>query len=344
MTDLKKVAIVGFASSSRHQAPFNDPTFEIWTMNHAPISWCPKWDVLFEMHALDHIRTQSPHLVEPTEYYQWLQKQTDESKPIYMQRHYDQIPASRELPVAEMNAFVAKHGAGEGFHTENYWTSTISYMLGLAMLQGRPEIHLFGIDLLQEDEYVYQRAGAEYLVGLARGLGIPVYIPTQAALCKAGYVYGFTPDPEGVASQGMSSLKELLDALDKVTSLEQALDLIKKKRNEVAPKNGDVPSLRVLTEYIEDKSKICDEMSKKAHHEAATYHGAMQMVDLVGEWIKSPPVGKTFADLLKEKKADLEQKFQKSREGAITLAGQGEAFRTCVIWGKHYARGGALER
>ena len=49
-----------------------------------------------------------------------------------------------------------------------------------------------------EEEYFYQRAGCEYLIGLARGMGVKVVIPHESALCKASYVYGYSepPNPE----------------------------------------------------------------------------------------------------------------------------------------------------
>lgn len=66
--DQKAVAIVGFASSSRDQAPLQDPNFEIWTMNHAPLSWIPKWDVLFELHSLEHLQSIAAHSTQPSAY------------------------------------------------------------------------------------------------------------------------------------------------------------------------------------------------------------------------------------------------------------------------------------
>lgn len=244
---MKKVAICGFASSSRHFAPFDNDEFEIWTMNHAPISWIPKWHVLFEFHTLEHLQRVTAHTVNPTQYIDWLKAQPGPEDPkhcpIYMQEHHESIPASVKLPREEMNAWFKARGGEPGFFAEDYWTSTISYMLGLAIMKGAPEIHLYGVDLLQDEEYFYQRAGAEYLIGFARGLGIKVYIPRQSALCQANYVYG------------------------------------------VSEPATDEAKLTPLVDYIDDKAKLSDSMVAKHRQDANTYNGAQQMADLVLGWI-----------------------------------------------------------
>ena len=38
-----------------------------------------------------------------------------------------------------------------------------------------------------------------------------------------------------------------------------------------------------------------------------------------------------------------ELKFKNAHESIFQLAGQAEAFKTAVVWSKHFARGGALE-
>ena len=307
---MKSVAIVGFASSSRGLAPFNDDAVEIWTMNHAPISWIPKWNVLFENHTLDHLRRVAAHGEEPTKYLDWLKAQPgpDDPKfcPIYMQDHYDHIPASVKLPHAWLNAWFAERGGNtEGYFAKDYWTSSISYMIGLAIMQGRPEIGIYGVDLLQDEEYVYQRSGAEYLIGFARGMGIKVYIPTQSALCKANYTYGYSEPAVGMGVE-KSEIKPLID-------------------------------------YIEDKAKLCESLVARARQDSATFHGAKQLADLVIGWIEKPEEGKDLMTSVKDKAADLEMKFKNAHESIFQLAGQAEAFKTAVVWSKHFARGGALE-
>jgi hypothetical protein len=312
----RAVSIVGFASSSRGQAPYNDPGHEIWTMNHAPLSFIPTWHVLFELHTLEHLQKVSSHGTEASPYMKWLSEQPGPEDPkhcpIYMQQHHDSIPASVAIPREEMNAWFAERGGNiKGCFAGDYYTSTISYMLALAIMQGREEIHLYGIDLLQDEEYAYQRPGCEYLVGFARGMGIKVYIPEQSALCAANYVYGYS-EPA-----------------------------------------SDFANLTPLIDYIDDKAKVSDANVVRARQDANTFHGALQAFDMVlgwqaagGEEVKAADgtvTRKTVGQLIKEKREELAGKFNSMSEAVLTMSGQAEAFRTSAIWAKHYARGGALK-
>ena len=74
-----------------------------------------------------------------------------------------------------------------------YLESSIAYMMALAILEKVDRIGIWGVDLHCESEYVYQRPNLEYLIGLARGKGIKVFIPPQSALLSHanGKLYGF---------------------------------------------------------------------------------------------------------------------------------------------------------
>ena len=65
-----------------------------------------------------------------------------------------------------------------------YWNSSIAYAMALAIHEGAQEIAIYGVDMDGTDEFGYQKANMEYLIGVARGRGISVYIPPQSALCK----------------------------------------------------------------------------------------------------------------------------------------------------------------
>ena len=60
---------------------------------------------------------------------------------------------------------------------------------------GFDEIYLHGIDMATSDsdngEFEAQRPSVEYFIGLARGYGIPVHIPTEADILKSGRIYGY---------------------------------------------------------------------------------------------------------------------------------------------------------
>ena len=191
-----KIAILGFARSFT-DAPFADAGVEIWGMNEL-YQHLPRWDRWFELHDAEYLgrtaRVETPD--EPERHLNWLKAQ-DGTRPIYMLRQHPDIPASVAYPI---DAMVDRFG--------RYFTSTVGYMLGLAIariLDARahpsvPEpgewIGLFGIDLASDNEYAAQRPNAEYLIGYARGCGIPVYVPDTAAVTHAAGLYGYEPAPE----------------------------------------------------------------------------------------------------------------------------------------------------
>jgi len=88
------------------------------------------------------------------------------------------------------------------FPDGNYQTNSISYMLCWALLEskkfrpdGFTDIYLHGIDMAtggdDNGEFESQRPSVEYFIGLARGYGINVHIPTEADILKAGRLYGY---------------------------------------------------------------------------------------------------------------------------------------------------------
>lgn len=199
----RRIALLGFARTYT-DAPFTDETVCIVGMNEL-YKHIPRWDVWFELHDTGYLgktaRAETPD--EPTRHLDWLKAQPAE-KPIYMLKRWADIPGSVPYP---LEAMIAKFG--------RYFTSTVGYMLAWAIveiLQQRadptvPEpgewIGLYGIDLASGTEYMQQRPNAEYLVGYARGMGITVEIPDNAAICHADGLYGFEPPPneEGAVNE-----------------------------------------------------------------------------------------------------------------------------------------------
>lgn len=194
---MNRVAIVGFAGT-KEDTPFQDLAMEWWGMNEL-YAWArpkteavgrPSFDRWFELHDMQVITSS----YEDQAHLKWLQAQP-EGRPIYMLETHEDIPASVRFPIERVCKVFGR-----------YFTSSIGYMLALAILQGRddnlkaidPEatygwIGLYGIDLASDTEYGDQRPNAEYLVGLARGLGIEVFIPKGAALLQAARLYGYEP-------------------------------------------------------------------------------------------------------------------------------------------------------
>jgi len=179
---MKKVAIVGWAESTRDMAPIDDPAFDLWGCNEVGLVLDRPWAALFQMHPHDYVSAL------PDARLDWLRAQ---SCPIYALTVCPDFPTSVRYPIERA---IARFG--------RYFTSTIAYMLALAILEGRPAIHVYGVDMGKggkrlgvTDKYGYQRSCCEYLIGYARGLGIDVHVPPESALLNVVELYGYDPVP-----------------------------------------------------------------------------------------------------------------------------------------------------
>lgn len=108
--------------------------------------------------------------------------------PVYMLEKHTDIPMSERYPMEEITQLVGKTRNGTP-----YLESSIAYMLAQAVLERVDRIGIWGVDLHCESEYAYQRPNLEYLIGLARGFGIKVFIPPHSALLTHahGVPYGY---------------------------------------------------------------------------------------------------------------------------------------------------------
>lgn len=144
-----KVAIVGL-SPSHDLAPFDDDEWEKWGL-----AWDGHWskfDRLFEIHTIED-EAWKKRVFEISEY-----------MTVYTQDNY---------PLDNVIGAIG-----------DYFSSSISYMIGLAIIEGAKEISLYGVDASDYGAYGYQRPNLEYLIGFARGSGIKVNILDDCPLCK----------------------------------------------------------------------------------------------------------------------------------------------------------------
>ncbi len=184
---MKKVALVGYASSWG-EAPFEDKSFEIWIMNSMYLI-APRYDRIFDIHDIEEIKNRPQKPDEPKHYEAIKTLQ----KPIYMQRHYDEIPASIEYPLAEMvKEFYIPKAMGDKLFT----TCSVTHMLALAIHEKFEEIHLYGIDEAVDGEYSDEMPGVLYWLGVANGKGIELVISPHSPLLKGYWIYGYEDKPK----------------------------------------------------------------------------------------------------------------------------------------------------
>lgn len=164
---MRQIAIIGLAPS-HDLAPWDDETWEKWGLPWDSGYW-PRYDRLFELHDRAHLDAEHyPH--------GYLERLESVYVPLYMQEAY--FPSATKYPKAEIAALVG-----------DYFTSSVAYMLAMAIYEGVDRIGLWGIDM--SEDYNGQRPNFEYLLGFARGRGIDVVIHESSPLLK-GPLYGWT--------------------------------------------------------------------------------------------------------------------------------------------------------
>ena len=90
-----KVAIVGKAPSSFADAPYDDDTWEIWTLsNNAQLGEARRWSRHFEIHPLENFRDDPAR----SDYWGWLRSEETGKRPIYTQGETPEVPASKAFP------------------------------------------------------------------------------------------------------------------------------------------------------------------------------------------------------------------------------------------------------
>lgn len=301
----KRVAILGFASTSRNLCPFDDQTLELWGLNSL-YPFLPRYNRWFELHPKEHVQKNLPRAElqqRGLNHWEWLAKQpgpdSPDFHPIYMQEHFEEIPASVKWPREEINQWTRKMFGPQA--EIDYFTSTPGEMVATAIYEGYGEIHLYGVDLLQSEEYAYQRPGCEYWLGIARGMGIKVVVPRQSALLKADYVYGFT---EPTVTFG--SMTKYVDFLH--------------------GKDGDMEL---------GGQRLAAEVN-------ATF-GARQAFAEILKMIEEDGTGNVNKDFLRKKVEDLGARFEEGKMNLERMVAQREMLKSCAHWAEHFGRGGKLE-
>jgi len=226
---MKKVAIVGMATTSRHLAPFDDPEFEIWGLNESYFGghqgpdktpyfkrWTrwfqmhPKWDYS-RAHNFNHYKhwdwlrnvpwTDEEHAnkhdekhVDRFEFMSW--GATDEVRrrtdfPIYMLEYDEEVPGSEVYPLPQILSYFQPNS--EHVH---YFTNSFGYMMALAIYLGFKEIHAYGFEMSSETEYGSQKPNAEFWLGIAIGHGVKLVIPQGCRLLgQHEELYGYEKVP-----------------------------------------------------------------------------------------------------------------------------------------------------
>lgn len=191
---MRKLAIAGSGGGTRHLAPFDDLDFDIWIFNEAATSeWCKRWDACFQLHKPE---IYTGHNTKDPNHWHWLQQKR--GKPIYMQEADPHVPDAVRYPLDDALKLSGLR----------YLTSTISYALALAYLQGYEQIDIYGVEM-SFSEYQYQAECYRFWIGFLKGAGVEVNLYSGQTMFEA-LLYGY----EGNFALGSEYFKERAAILD----------------------------------------------------------------------------------------------------------------------------------
>jgi hypothetical protein len=168
----KQVCILGTAETLK-EAPFDDKTWDMWAVasaiGHPDLK---RVDRVLELHEPDNWKLRVDEI--------------NKAKiPVWMWKHYDEIPLSEKFPIDEVLGKFRR-----------YFTNSISFLIAEAIREGYTDIALFGVHMATVGEYSSQRPSCEYFLGYAEAKGINLWIPDGADILKAARMYGFEPEGE----------------------------------------------------------------------------------------------------------------------------------------------------
>ena len=205
---MKRAAIIGTAQSLS-QTPWKDESLECWGLNDAYQLHVPRANRWFDLHpthqmafrprgdrAVSAFDVPVGSYLRPADHLDWLKSR---GFPVYLAEAHPDWPTARVFPKDEILAFfqpfwpyrLTRQGTVEA--GKDYETSTPAWMLMQAIVEGYDEIHVYGIHLATEWEYLQQRPNFEWLLGFAAGRGIKIVLPQSTPICQAKFRYAFEP-------------------------------------------------------------------------------------------------------------------------------------------------------
>lgn len=176
----KKVILLGTANTLKI-TPWGKEDIDYWAC--APVTTYKeaegkKIDVLFEMHHMEYWTTIIDKLNGIID--------KNPNTFIFMQQQVPQIKNSITYPLKEVQEF-ASHPK-----LRNYFTSSIAYMIALAIYLGYEDIDLYGIHMAaDEEEYSLQRSCCEAWLNFGLGKGIGYWLPNESSIMSSDHLYGY---------------------------------------------------------------------------------------------------------------------------------------------------------
>lgn len=262
---MPSVALVGFASATREHV-YKSKAEEIWSLNmlHSSLNMRRIFPLnvsrLFEIHPVWMLK-KDWYTID-NDHWGWLTR-IKHHYPIYLIDEHPDIHNGVKYPLDQIvDKYLTRIWRGD--ERVRYFTSSLCYMIALAIYEGFDRIEVYGFEMGSDTEYVYQKAGAEFWLGIASQYA-EIYLPPDGLLLQSK-LYGFEGGqlvPDWVVEDFRSHYVMLQDelALKELTPVDWInLQMIRgavKLCEEIQAK-GDTISRQVLESYkniFETKSK-----------------------------------------------------------------------------------------
>lgn len=171
-TESENLCLLGSAPSSLRLAPFGNPNWAMCGCSPGVYGVAPRSEAWVELHRYEPGQPWfSP------EYCQFL---ANYKGPVWMAEVRPEIPNSIELPLADL---IQKY-------SPYFFTSSLAYMMAMAIECGFKRIALYGVDMAAASEYKDQRLGCQYFAIIAKAHGIEVGVPPESDLFRPSPLYG----------------------------------------------------------------------------------------------------------------------------------------------------------
>lgn len=187
-----KVALIG-ASSGKVYAPYDDPEWEVWSLNAVPSLdrfGRLRVDRWFEMHVVAAQNERDMEWIERCPVPLYLVPEAADEVLRYgkLTRRFDEITTKGyavKHPVRyPLDAIESQFGS--------YWACSFAYQIALAVMEGFTDIGIYGAEMCYGDdrERTVEWANVSWWLGFAEGRNINIHLPPGSHLGRHKYRYG----------------------------------------------------------------------------------------------------------------------------------------------------------
>jgi hypothetical protein len=182
--------ILGFAPDSLKFAPLDALNADMWALNEL---YLDRPHIAVRATAWFQLHGYEPPIIRDTHQRHNLGQL---NCPILMWRKHPGIHNSVPYPLHDVLRYFDIFGEDMAMdqpdlRQRSYFTNSISWMLALGIMMEYKEIHVYGVNMAQDQEFSHQRPSCEFLMGWARGKGIKIYKPPVSDLLLSPILYGY---------------------------------------------------------------------------------------------------------------------------------------------------------